>query len=273
MKQILKITAVLFLIAFTAGLFAQQWAPPKPIMTKSILKEFIDMHLEYPLQARNNKEEGKVVIGFSIDAKGLIQERHIQQSVSALVDSSALQLFDLIIWKPAEKYGKAIACVSSENTGFSLLFNSRKYNKVMKNRGYDQLTHAYFPADSSLHVYALKQLKQKPAFVSDSIFTSLNEFIYKHIVYPEEASRLNISGLVRIAFVVETSGLPSNLFVKETVGGGCTEEAVRVIQHTKWIPGRKNSLAVRTQMEIEIKFENPGQLKNKHIPNQQNSGL
>lgn len=231
------------------------------------------MHLEYPLQAHENKEEGTVVIGYSIDDKGIIRERHIQQSVSALVDISALRLFDLIVWKPAERYGKAVACVSSENTGFDIVFSARKYNKVVKKRGYDELPHTYFPADTSLKIYSSKQLKQKPAFVSDSINTSLYEFIYKHIVYPEEASRLNITGIVHLAFIVETSGLPSNLFVKETVGGGCTEEAIGVIQKTKWIPGRKNEFAVRTQMEVEIKFENPAQLKNKHIPNQQNSGL
>ena len=225
------------------------------------------------MQARENKKEGTVVIGFSVDEKGNVAERHILQSVSSPIDSSALRLFDLILWNPAKKYGKGVACPASENSDFSVAFNARKYKKLVKKRGYDQLPQPFTPIEPGNQLYRLTQLEQAPAIIPDSTFNTLNDFIYKQISYPEEAFKLNISGVVRLAFVIETSGLPSNIIVKEAVGGGCTEEAIRVLQKTKWVPGIKNGHAVRTQFELSIKFDNPGQLKNKNIPNQQTSGI
>lgn len=273
MKHLFKIIMLFILPFLHIGLSAQQWVRPKPLMTRNVLKIFLEMHLEYPLQARKNKEEGTVIVGFSVDEKGKVTERHILQSVSPPLDSSALRLFDMILWNPAKKYGKGVACHASENTGFSVSFNARKYKKLINKRGYDQLPQPFTPIESTNKLYRLRQLEQAPTIILDSTFNTLNNFIYNQISYPEEAVRLNISGVARLAFVIETSGLPSNIIVKEAVGGGCTGEAIRVVQKMKWVPGIKNGHAVRTQFELSVKFENPAQLKNKNIPNQSNSGI
>jgi TonB family protein len=273
MNKLFKIFIIFILLAFQAKLTAQQWIGPKPIMTGKLLKAFIDMHLEYPAQAQQNKEEGTVTIGFSVDEKGNIKERHILQSVSSSVDSSALHLFDLILWQPAEWYGKAVNCPATDNNAFPLKFNIRKYKKLIKKRAYDKLPQPYTPIDSSCKIYLTTQLDQPPVVIPDPEHATLNELIYNNISYPEEAAKLNISGVVRLAFVIETSGLPSNLIIKETVGGGCTEEAIGAVLQLRWTPGIRKGFAVRTQMELSVRFENPAHLKDKHIPNQQNSGI
>ncbi len=264
----------LLLLSMLPGvLHAQQWIAPKPLMTKPVLKAFTGMHLEYPLDARQNKEEGTVLIGFSISEKGEAQERHIVRSVSPAVDSSALRLFDLILWAPAKKYGKAVACPASENKNFAVSFNVRKFNKLVSRRGYDRLPRPYSPLGATYSVYSPKQVDSMPRFIPDSVFKTLNEFIYKQLNYPEEARKLNISGVVRLHFVIEKSGLPSNITVSETVGGGCTEEAISVTQRIRWRPGIKNGKAVRTSFKLSIRFDNPEQLRDKNIFNQQNSGI
>lgn len=273
MNKLFKIFIIFILLALQGRLTAQQWISPKPIMTNKLLKAFIDMHLAYPLQAQQNKEEGTVMIGFSVDEKGNVKERHILQSVSSSVDSSALRLFDLILWRPAERYGKAVNCPSTGNDAFPIRFNIRKYNKLVKKRDYDKLPQPYRPVDSSHKIYLKTQLSHLPAVIPEPEYATISELIYSKISYPKEAAKLNISGIVRLAFVIETSGLPSNLIVKETVGGGCTEEAIEAVLQLRWTPGIRKSFAVRTQMELSIKFENPAHLKDKHIPNQQNSGI
>ncbi len=273
MKHLIKISILLVLLPLSWELTAQQWVAPKPIMTNNILRTFFVIHLEYPLEARQNKEEGSVLIGFSVDEKGTVEERHILESVSASIDSSALRLFDLILWQPAEKYGKAVKCPASGNNAFAIKFNIRKYNKLVKKRGYDHLPQPFKPIDTSNKIYNKTQLDKLPSVILDSTFSTLNDYIYSHITYPEEAARFNVTGVVRLSIVIETSGLLSNLLVREAVGGGCTEETIHVVQDLKWIPGIKDGLAVRTQCELSIKFENPAHLKNKHIPNQQNSGM
>jgi TonB family protein len=273
MKQLIKISILLVFLLLVCRVKAQQWKAPKPIMTNNILRTFLEMHLTYPLEARENKEEGTVLIGFSVDDKGKVEERHILESVSSLVDSSALELFDLIIWQPAEKYGKAVKCPASDNNGFPVKFNIRKYNKLVKKRAYDYLPQPFQSVDLSNSIYTKTQLDRLPSVILDSTISSLNEYIYSQITYPEEAARYNITGVVRLSIVIETSGLLSNLLVKEAVGGGCTEETIRVVYGLKWTPGIKDGVAVRTQCELSIKFENPAYLKDKHIPNQQNSGI
>ena len=273
MKLTAQISFLFVLLSLSFGLTAQQWAAPKPIMTNNILRSFFESHLEYPLAARQNKEEGTVVIGFSVDEKGNVEERHILESVSLLVDSSALHLFDLILWQPAEKYGKAVKCPASGNNGFPIKFNIRKYNKFVKKRGYDRLPQPFTPIDLSNKVYTKTQLDKLPTVLLDSVFSTLNEYIYSQITYPEEAAKYNVTGVVRLSIIIETSGLLSNLLVREAVGGGCTEETIEVVKDLKWVPGIKDGFAVRTQCELSIKFENPAHLKNKNIPNQTNSGI
>ncbi|RLD42090.1 MAG: hypothetical protein DRI89_08160 [Bacteroidetes bacterium] len=301
MKRLLKISILFVLFTSQPGLIAQQWVKPKPLMTKNILKTFFETHLMYPIDAMKYKEEGTVVIAYSVNENGIIEERHILQAVSPSIDASALQLFDLILWNPATKYGKPVSCPASENSGFPIKYNIKKFNKLVKKRGYHFINPASLHVDESKKIYNVNQVEELPLFISDSIFSTdseavdnynpkqqksirtpninpsstsaLNQFIYSQITYPEEAIRLNISGVVRLAFVVEINGLLSNLVVKETVGGGCTEEAVSIVLKTKWIPGMKDGLIVRTLIELSIKFENPANLKNKHIPNQSNSGM
>ena len=273
MKHLAKISTLLLFLTFTCGLTAQQWAAPKPIMTNNILRSFFEAHLEYPMEAQQNKEEGTVMIGFSVDEKGIVEERHILESVSSSVDSSALRLFDLILWQPAENYGKAVKCPASGNNGFPIKFNLRKYNKLVKRRAYDILPQPFNPVNLSNKIYTKTQLDQLPTVILDSTFSSLHDYIYSQITYPEEAARFNVTGVVRLSIIIETSGLLSNLLVREAVGGGGTEETIHVVKDLKWIPGIKDGNAVRTQCELSIKFENPANLKNKHIPNQSNSGM
>ena len=112
-----------------------------------------------------------------------------------------------------------------------------------------------------------------PSVILNSTHASLHDYIYSQITYPEEAAKFNVTGVVRLSIIIETSGLLSNLLVREAVGGGCTEETIDVVKDLKWVPGIIDGVAVRTQCELSIKFENPAHLKNKHIPNQSNSGM
>ena len=242
-------------------------------MTKNILKAFIERQIEYPPEALQNNEEGNVLIGFSTNAKGQVTERHILATVSPAIDSSALHLFDLILWQAAEHYGKAVDCPATANNGFEIKYNIRKYRKLVKKRGYDQLPQPYTPIDTSYRIFSKTQVDQLPKVILDDKFKTLHDYIYHQISYPAEATKFNISGVVRLSMVIETSGLLSNIKVMETVGGGCTEEATDVVQGLKWMPGIKSGQAVRTKCEISIQFDNPAQLKDKHIPNQSNSGI
>jgi len=85
-----------------------------------------------------------------------------------------------------------------------------------------------------------------------AMFTYLSE----NIKYPEEAKDKGIAGRVFISFVVEKDGSVSNVEVKRGIGGGCDDEAVRVVKAMpKWKPGKKDGKPVRVSYMLPIVFK------------------
>jgi len=65
-----------------------------------------------------------------------------------------------------------------------------------------------------------------------------------------------IEGTVVLRFTVEKDGSISDVNTLKGVGGGCTNESVRVIKGMpNWIPGKQRGKAVRVQYNLPIKFQ------------------
>lgn len=83
----------------------------------------------------------------------------------------------------------------------------------------------------------------------------LMEFISNHIQYPQIAREKSIQGRVFVSFIVEPDGSISNVKTTQSIGGGCDEEAVRVVKSMpKWEPGKQKGQAVRVGYQIPISF-------------------
>ena len=69
------------------------------------------------------------------------------------------------------------------------------------------------------------------------------------------ARESGINGRVFVTFVVETDGRVTDIKVLRGIGGGCDEEAVRVVKNMpKWDPGKQRGKPVRVQFNLPIKF-------------------
>ncbi len=81
------------------------------------------------------------------------------------------------------------------------------------------------------------------------------KYLRDHIKYPEMAKESGIQGTVYLKFVVEKDGSISNVKVLRGIGGGCDEEAVRVLkQMPKWKPAKQRGRPVRVWFNMPIKF-------------------
>ncbi len=81
------------------------------------------------------------------------------------------------------------------------------------------------------------------------------EYLRKNIKYPVIAKESGVQGTVYVTFVVEKDGSVTDVKVLRGIGGGCDEEAVRVVKEMpKWTPGKQRGKAVRVQFSIPIKF-------------------
>jgi protein TonB len=83
----------------------------------------------------------------------------------------------------------------------------------------------------------------------------LYEYLALNLVYPVQAREAGIQGRVFLTFVVERDGSITDVKVLRGIGGGCDEEAIRVVKAMPgWIPGKQRSMPVRVQFNLPIKF-------------------
>jgi periplasmic protein TonB len=92
-----------------------------------------------------------------------------------------------------------------------------------------------------------------PQFVGG--YTALNDFLVNNIHYPLSAMDKGIEGYVYTSFDVDTDGTLINITIVKDIGGGCGDEAVRVIKlMPKWIPGHLKGKAVKVNYKMPIIF-------------------
>jgi len=84
---------------------------------------------------------------------------------------------------------------------------------------------------------------------------AMMKFIRDNMKYPPQARRMGIEGSVFVEFVVNAQGTISDAKVIKGIGGGCDEEALRVVgKMPPWKPGKQNGKAVRVRFVLPVKF-------------------
>ena len=85
---------------------------------------------------------------------------------------------------------------------------------------------------------------------------AMMEYVAKNVKYPQEAKDKEIQGRVFVSFVIEKDGSVSTVKVMRGIGGGCDEEAVRVVSSMpKWKPGIKDGKPVRVSYMMPLNFK------------------
>ncbi len=94
-----------------------------------------------------------------------------------------------------------------------------------------------------------------PVFPGGS--AELMKYLQKSITYPSKAMEDGIQGKVIVRFYIDTTGAIKNpVVIANNIGGGCAEEAVRVIKNMpNWIPGRQRGRAVCVFYTIPVTFK------------------
>ena len=96
-------------------------------------------------------------------------------------------------------------------------------------------------------------VEQMPTFPDGQ--EAMYKYIYDKIKYPAIARENGISGQIIIQFVVSKNGDIQDAKVVRGIGGGCNEEALRVVNGMpRWKPGKHNGRAVPVTFTLPIKF-------------------
>ncbi|KAB2908477.1 MAG: TonB family protein [Ignavibacteriales bacterium] len=85
---------------------------------------------------------------------------------------------------------------------------------------------------------------------------ALYAFLSSNIQYPEIAKRAGVEGQVIVSFTVSKTGQISSPRIARGIGGGCDEEALRVVMMMpRWNPGKQNGQPVNVQVTVPIRFQ------------------
>lgn len=109
------------------------------------------------------------------------------------------------------------------------------------------------PAVTDNQVYDAAGVDQFPEF--EGGMAAWAKFIQRNLRYPPRAEEEGITGKVFLSFVVERDGAVTDVTLIRGIGGGCDEEAMRVIKKSpKWKPGRQQNNPVRVRYAMPLSF-------------------
>ncbi len=97
----------------------------------------------------------------------------------------------------------------------------------------------------------------EPAMVTASFpggIAAWEQYIAKNLEYPLWAREHGVEGKVVVRFWVNTTGQTEDFEIVESLGYGCKKEVKRLIQNTRWNPAIQGERAVKSRMELAVRF-------------------
>ena len=240
---------IAFSILFMGIQLSAQNKNPEPIAGKTLTDEYMRQNLVYPEADLQVGNSGKVVVGMHIDKEGRTSDYHVKSSFSEEASPIAIALVKTILWHPAMHSGLTIDC----DYQYTVDFNAKSYKRYWK-RNKRVVVPLTLEADDSNKVYDDYHQFDEPAKAYFADGSNLGVYFARNLKFPPEAKEREIQGTVRLSFVVETDGSVSNLVIVNSVGGGCDNEAIRLMQETHWIPAEKDGRYVRSLNMQDITF-------------------
>jgi len=247
-------------------------AEDKPCADKEMLM-FIYKNIKYPKEARKNNVEGIVVVRFIVDATGKIILPEIIRSIGSGCDEAVLDIVkQMPQWIPGEDKGEKVSVYFNLPVRFKLQ-GKKKPEKAEKEEKAEEIE---IPKESATimalgndkpEMEVFNVVEEMPRFKGCEDIADKKErkecsdkkmlnYIYKNIKYPKEATKEGIEGVVVVNFLVDKTGNLVKAQIKRSIGGGCDEEVLRVINSMDaWIPGKQRGKAVNVQMNIPVKFK------------------
>ena len=228
---------------------------PTNVGGKAEFKRVFEQEMVFPEKALKSKFFEKVTINFVIKKDSTVSNVKLEMKGDKETNAEAMRVFHLYQWVPAIKEGQYV----DANWSVTFDFDPTKYAKICKKRGYTKFKYiADTKIDSTGKIYETGV--QMPMYEKGNF--ALQDFIKENLEYPRQAQLSNLQGTVVLSFIVEPSGLMTNIGVEKSVGGGCDQEAIRVIEQIKWYPGKYNGKLARVRMIFPVYFILNDEFKN-----------
>jgi len=114
-----------------------------------------------------------------------------------------------------------------------------------------QVNDSIHPKLRKTKVYTVKE--EFPSFPGGQ--GAFNEYIYKHLEYPEISAKKHIEGTVNVHCLVTKNGNIVKVTLMNSLDKYCDAEAIRLVKGMpRWIPGKRNGKKVDMFRVIPIEF-------------------
>lgn len=237
----------------SAALRAQTDGTCMPVGGKTALDWLFEQELVYPAVALEAGIMGEVVVTVKVEPSGKLLALTVGRSLSPECDAEALRVVGHVLWQPATA---GESCGAKEHY-LAVPFDPARYKRWLKARHTRSGEVFGLPVDSVKEVRSTRELNKQVEPEIPNGISGLPAYLGRELRYPSEAFRYSLEGTVQLEFVVEPSGTISNMHALKEVGGGCTEEAMRLMHRIAWRPGVINGLRVRSTQQVSIRFNLP----------------
>ena len=236
--------------------------------------KFIAENVKYPEKAKDEGISGRVFISFVIEKDGSVSNVKVLRGIGGGCDEEAARVISSMPkWKPGKQKGEFVRVSYQIPIMFKLGQTNDEYKTTVKTVIAGDDEHSWKASTATVPDNSAKE-KMQPD--KDGVYQIVEEmprfpggdeamfkFIAKNVQYPKEAKDKEIQGRVFLSFVVEKDGSVSNVEVKRGIGGGCDEEAVRVVKAMpKWKPGKQEGKPVRVSFTLPFNFKLDGSTTN-----------
>ena len=210
------------------------------------MMKYVAENIKYPQAAKDKNISGRVFVGFVIEKDGSVSNVKVVRGIGGGCDEEAARVIkEMPKWKPGMQKGKPVR-VNYMMPIFFKLDDGQPAKSVKK----EKASNPDMTPDKNGVYQIVEEMPQYPGGEN-----ALMDYVSKNVVYPKEAQEKGISGRVFVSFIVEKDGSVSNVDVKRGIGGGCDDEAVRVIKAMpKWKPGKMKGEPVRVSYMMPIVF-------------------
>lgn len=212
---------------------------------KEQLEQVIETQLSLPKLLLNSKLNTQVKVFFDLDSLGKAIHISFDESYNNVLKNQITYLLKFLHFSHKQD-------PNYETVPYFLNFNlsNEKYKKYIKQQYRLNYT-SKLGIDSSFTVYS--KADKSPEYFKDGE-SGISDFVLSEIEYPKLAIEKSVEGTVVIEFIVETNGYVTGLTIKHPVGAGCSEEALRILQRTRWKPAEYQGKLVRYKKSYPITF-------------------
>ncbi len=223
--------------------------------------DYIYKNLRYPTEAKVKGLEGKVVAQFIINTDGNVTDINIIKDIGAGCGQAVTEMLQTMNnmpekWVPGKQAGRNVNVLYTLPVKFKMKDNQSKSEFFIATKTDEKVNQEAFKTMLEMAAFPGSEHIMEPMERLSSSGKMMSKFIQKYLKYPKRAKENNIEGTVYIRMTIDSKGKVTDAMIKEDIGYGCGEEALRVVKMMpNWFPATKDGKAVASTQTIPIAFK------------------